>query len=113
MKNEKVKIGKHLTDTCRFLAERVGFEPTWLTPNGFQDRLVMTASITLPLLSPLTYKRVKKEVGIDLSSRAVASQVFSAQTSLTTVFGMGTGGSSQLWTPTILFSLKISSYLQN
>ena len=89
---------------CLFLAESVGFEPTWLAPNGFQDRLVMTASITLPVLYSLIYKRVKKEVGIDLSSRAVASQVFSAHTSLTTVFGMGTGGSSQLWTPTILFS---------
>ena len=29
-----------------------------------------------------------------LSSRAVASQVLSAETSLTTVFGMGTGGPS-------------------
>ena len=29
--------------------------------------------------------------GIFLSSRAVASQVFSTQTSLTSVFGMGTG----------------------
>ena len=97
------------------MAESVGFEPTWLAPNGFQDRLVMTASITLPVLYSLIYKRVKKEVGIDLSSRAVASQVFSAHTSLTTVFGMGTGGSSQLWTPTILFSLKIfvSSKLNN
>ena len=31
--------------------------------------------------------------GIDISYQAVARQVFSAQTSLTTVFGMGTGGS--------------------
>ncbi len=30
-----------------YLAEGVGFEPTWVAPNGFQDRLVMTASITL------------------------------------------------------------------
>ena len=29
------------------MAEGVGFEPTWVAPNGFQDRLVMTASITL------------------------------------------------------------------
>ena len=33
-------------------------------------------------------------VSIDLFSRAVSSQVFSAQTSLTAVFGMGTGGPS-------------------
>ena len=39
-------------------------------------------------------------VGIDLSSRAVASQVFSALQSLTSVFGMGTGGPSALKTPT-------------
>ena len=32
-------------------------------------------------------------VGISLSSRAVTSQVFSAPLSLTSVFGMGTGGS--------------------
>ena len=33
------------------MAEGVGFEPTWVTPNGFQDRLVMTASITLHRVS--------------------------------------------------------------
>ena len=36
-----------------------------------------------------------------LSSRAVASQVLWAQMSLTTVFGMGTGGPSSLKTLTI------------
>ena len=40
-------------------------------------------------------------VGIDLFSRAVASQVSSALQSLTSVFGMGTGGPSPLKTPTI------------
>ena len=35
-----------------------------------------------------------------LSSRAVARQVLSAQTSLTSVFGMGTGGPSQQSIPT-------------
>ena len=39
-------------------------------------------------------------VGIDLFSRAVASQVFSALQCLTSVFGMGTGGPSALETPT-------------
>ena len=38
-----------------------------------------------------------------LSSRAVTRQVLSAQTSLTSVFGMGTGGPSQQSTPTIQF----------
>ena len=40
-------------------------------------------------------------VGVFLSSRAVASQVLSAQVSLTTVFGMGTGVPSPPSTPTI------------
>ena len=40
-----------------------------------------------------------------LSSRSVSRQVFSAQVSLTSVFGMGTGGPSPQSTPTY-FSLK-------
>ena len=40
------------------------------------------------------------EVGTYLSSRAVASQVLSAQVSLTSVFGMRTGGPSPQLTPT-------------
>ena len=40
-------------------------------------------------------------VGNDLSSRLVAKQVFSAQQSLTSVFGMGTGGPSALITLTL------------
>ena len=39
-------------------------------------------------------------VGVDLSSRTVSSQVLPARMSLTTVFGMGTGGPSSLKTPT-------------
>ena len=39
-------------------------------------------------------------VSVDLSSRAVASQVLSALQSLTSVFGMGTGGPSALITLT-------------
>ena len=44
-------------------------------------------------------------VGISLSFRAVTSQVFSAPLSLTSVFGMGTGGPSASSTPTILLYL--------
>ena len=40
-------------------------------------------------------------VGDDLSSQSVSRQVFSALVSLTSVFGMGTGGPSPLKTPTI------------
>ena len=39
-------------------------------------------------------------VGFDLFSRTVASEVFSALQSLTSVFGMGTGGPSALKKPT-------------
>ena len=39
-------------------------------------------------------------VGTFLSSRAAARQVFSAQVSLTSVFGMGTGGPSSQSAPT-------------
>ena len=42
-----------------------------------------------------------RSVGAYLFSRAVASQVSSARQSLTSVFGMGTGGPSALITPTI------------
>ena len=38
-----------------------------------------------------------QNVGADLSSRAVAGKVFSALRSLTSVFGMGTGGPSGIW----------------
>mgnify|MGYP006945380692 CR=1 FL=1 len=44
---------------------------------------------------------LNKSVGVDLFSRAASSQVFSALLSLTTVFGMGTGGPSTSSTPTI------------
>ena len=41
-------------------------------------------------------------VGVDLSFRAASSRVLWAQTSLTSVFGMGTGGPSLLKTPTVI-----------
>ena len=44
---------------------------------------------------PLNY------VGNDLSSRLVSKQVFSALQSLTSVFGMGTGGPSAIETLTV------------
>ena len=45
-------------------------------------------------------------VGISLFFRAVTSQVSSAPLSLTSVFGMGTGGPSASSTPTILLYIK-------
>ncbi len=49
-----------------------------------------------------------KRDGVCLSSQAVASQVFSTQVSLTSVFGMGTGGSSPPSTPSCAFALRVS-----
>ena len=48
-----------------------------------------------------TVRRLSCECWHYLSSRAVSSQVFSAKLSLTSVFGMGTGGPSVQSTPTI------------
>ena len=42
----------------------------------------------------------RRGVGIDLFSQLVAKQVFSAPHSLTSVFGMGTGGPCAIKTPT-------------
>ena len=42
-------------------------------------------------------------VGLDLSSRIVSNEVLSALQSLTSVFGMGTGGPSAFVRPTIRF----------
>ena len=55
-------------------------------------------------------------VGIELSSRTVSHKVSSPLQSLTSVFGMGTGGPSAFITPTIylfknLWSLKIEQQL--
>ena len=41
-------------------------------------------------------------IGNVLSFRTVSSQVFSAMRSLTSVFGMGTGGSFSPWSPTLV-----------
>ena len=49
-----------------------------------------------------THRSAILGVGFDLSSRTVASEVLSALQSLTSVFGMGTGGPSALRKPTDL-----------
>ena len=51
-------------------------------------------------------------VGIDLFSRPVARQVFSALQSLTSVFGMGTGGPSALITLT-LYAFVLTMRIEN
>ena len=46
-----------------------------------------------------------RDAGADLFSQAVSSQVSSTQVSLTSVFGMGTGGTSPPYAPTIQDSI--------
>ena len=46
--------------------------------------------------------------GIELFSQVVANQVFSSHMSLTSVFGMGTGVTSSLFTPILIFWKLIS-----
>ena len=60
-------------------------------------KVKMGNSFEFPILSVLSDR-----VSIDLFFRAVASQVFSAQLSLTSVFGMGTGGPSTLMSLTMV-----------
>ena len=50
-----------------------------------------------------------REAGIYLFSQAVSSQLSSAQVSLTSVFGMGTGGTSPSSTPAIRVTLRHAS----
>ena len=70
-------------------------------------------------LNRLTNGPYKREAGIYLFSQAVSSQLSSAQVSLTSVFGMGTGGTSPSSTPAIHMALPHASiflegiYLQN
>ena len=61
---------------------------------------VQSAELTLERKSRETYSVSLGCVGYELSSRAVASQVFSPLQRLTSVFGMGTGGPTALKTLT-------------
>ena len=87
-----------------FLAPPTGLEPvtSWLTVMRSTDWAMEENIAKHP-------KGWMQSVGVFLSSRAVASQVFSALLSLTSVFGMGTGGPSASSTPTI--NLYILSFL--
>ena len=63
-----------------------------LLPYPFSDRC--------DVRSQTRRRAVRDSVSVDLFSRAVSSQVFSALQSLTSVFGMGTGGPFALKTLT-------------
>ena len=79
----------------------LSYEPMWLV-KWFSFHLVLQCREQIALLSHC--------VGIELSSRAASSQVLSPLQSLTSVFGMGTGGPSAFVTPTILSNPLITEY---
>ena len=82
------QMKKSIAFAMDFLAPPVGLEPTtpWLTvmcsTDWAKEEYLKVAWIQTTLFC----------VGYDLSFRTVSSQVFSALQSLTSVFGMGTGG---------------------
>ena len=73
--------------------------------SGFQTKPFASGYIATKRLkrykkSRLTGSQPDTKVGIDLFFRLVTKRVFSTEMSLTTVFGMGTGGTSSIKTPT-------------
>ena len=100
---------------------RAGALPAELHPH-FKCRMLSANAISLGFaVSPVLrlweqIALLSNRVGIELSSRTVSRKVFSPLQSLTSVFGMGTGGPSAFITPTIFFSkifwsLKIEQHL--
>ena len=89
------------------MAPPTGLEPvtSWLTVMRSTD-WAMEEYMAIHPFGCIAY------VGISLFFRAVTSQVFSAPLSLTSVFGMGTGGPSASSTPTyVLYFMQNLSVL--
>ena len=100
------------------LVEMMGFEPmtpclqgrcspSWATPPFYWVLLLHLLFQSLEWISPL-----HDRVSIELSSRTVSRKVFSPLQSLTSVFGMGTGGPSAFvaLTSSRLYSLNIEQH---
>ena len=102
-KRNKAPRGFCLEAFC--LAPPVGLEPTtpWLTVRCSTDWAKEEYKIKGNKYE-IAYQCFPKYVGLDLLFRLVSKQVSSARQSLTSVFGMGTGGPSEVETLT-----KISS----
>ena len=93
-----------------------GLEPPTSCLSGTRSNLLSYEPMWLVWLFTLGFCRRKEacasfvDVGIELSSRTVSRKVFSPLQSLTSVFGMGTGGPSALITPTIFLSLTMNAH---
>ena len=90
-----------------FLAPQVGLEPTTLRLTAECSAIELLRIIGADDLSSAPL-----ESGDDLLSRAVASQVPSARRGLTSVFGMGTGGSLLPVSLEIVFNSLVCSGLR-
>ena len=71
------------------------------------------AGVKVPCLNRLGYTPKGTLTGNALSSQSVSRQVLSAYECLTTVFGMGTGGTTQLSSPDIQLNvMHIQNYTE-
>ena len=89
---------KRRSKTVFFLAPRVGFEPTTLRLTAGCSTAELTRNM---------------KCGNYLSSRVVSDRVLSAQLSLTSVFGMRTGGTSTLSSPQWLYNCLSTDNILN
>ena len=92
-----------------------GLEPPTSCLSGTRSNLLSYDPMWLVWLSHLVFFRSGNgfirsltRVGIELFSRTVSRKVSSPLQSLTSVFGMGTGGPSAFITPTSLFEASAS-----
>ena len=111
MKSEEVKSFEK-----RFLVGPSGLEPPTSCLSGTRSNLLSYDPMWLVWFlrshSVLRYREqislLSYRVGIELSSRAASSKVFSPLQSLTSVFGMGTGGPSAFVTPTYFSNFMVT-----
>ena len=88
------------------VAPQVGLEPTTFRLTAERSAIELLRNIGCGKDVSYLPRFLFFESGDDLLSRAVSSQVPSACGGLTSVFGMGTGGTLQLLSPEILFGCE-------
>ena len=104
-------VGLHRNRPCisarsTTLAPPVGLEPTTYRLTAERSAIELLRNIGCGKDVSYLPRFLFFESGDDLLSRAVSSQVPSACGGLTSVFGMGTGGTLQLLSPEILFGCE-------